>query len=134
MAVAYRPLASYTQPSMRIPILNSFPQTARLAILTELTLVLAFLATFSFVWRTLPSDGIKLHANIDTGIDLFGSRQELLWLVGMFIAMTGGNTFLAAVLRRQQPLAAVFLFGATLPLLIGFLGVLAFILKLNLPP
>lgn len=118
---------------MRLPILNSFPPTVRLTILTECALVIVLVAAFVFVWRSLPSDGIKLHANTDTGIDLFGSRQELLWLIGMFIAIIGGNTLLAAALRRQQPLAAVFLLGATLPLLIGSLGVLAFILKLNLP-
>lgn len=120
-------------PFMRTLLLQNFPRPVRLLVLGELLLLALFGAGFWALWKRLPTDGVKLHANIDTGVDLLGSRAEFGWLAGMVVALVAGNTLLAVRLRSSQPAAAAMLLGATVPLLAGFLGVLLFIARLNVP-
>ncbi|MDP3685314.1 MAG: hypothetical protein Q8R32_00615 [bacterium] len=117
---------------MRLLLLRNFPKPVRLLILGELLLLVLFGIGFWVLWQRLPADGVKLHANIDTGVDLLGTRAEFGWLAGIVAALIAGNTLLAAWLRSSQPAAAAMLLGATIPLLVGFLGVLLFIARLNL--
>lgn len=118
---------------MRALLLRNFPKPVRLLVLGELLLLALFGVGFSMLWQRLPTEGVKLHANIDTGVDLLGTRAEFGWLAGLVTALIAGNTFLAARLRSSQPAAAAMLLGATIPLLLGFLGVLLFIARLNVP-
>lgn len=105
----------------------------RLVLIADGLLALLFLALLTVAWRTLPADGVKLHGNIDTGVDLLGRRVELLWVAVAAALIVLGNGGLAAWLRTRQPAAAAFLLGSTVPLLIGFVGVLLFVLSLNRP-
>ena len=118
-------------PFMRLLTLRSFPKPIRLLALCTVLLFALFGAGFFSLWRTLPVEGIKLHANIDTGVDLLGTRAEFGWLAGIAVTMVVGNTLLAARLRSSQPAAAVMFLAATALILIGFLGVLLFIARLN---
>lgn len=116
---------------MRILLLRNFPKPVRLLVLGELLLLALFGIGFSALWQRLPAEGVKLHANIDTGVDLLGSRAEFGWLAGIVAALIMGNTLLAIRVRASQPVAAAMLLGAMVPLLVGFLGVLLFIARLN---
>lgn len=94
-------------------------------------LYVVFLLGFILTWRMFPAEGVKLHGNIDTGVDLFGDRRELLWLTALATAVAFGNPLLALWARTRDRAAATFLIGSTLPLLAGFLGALVFLFKLN---
>jgi len=118
-------------PFMRLLTLQSFPKPVRLLALCAVILSALFGVGFFALWRTLPLEGVKLHANIDTGVDLLGTRAEFQWLAGIATTMVIGNTLLAVRLRSSQPAAAVMFLAATVPILIGFLGVLLFIARLN---
>lgn len=112
-------------------LLRRAMQAGRWTAVTTLLLTGAFLLGFGLLWIRLPAEGVKLHATIDTGIDLYGNRVELLWILALAIVMVGGNTALALSLRRTSPFASALLVGATIPLLLGFLGAVAFIASLN---
>lgn len=118
---------------MKLVTLQNFPKPVRTAALCVMGLFLLFGIGFFLLWRALPVEGVKLHANIDTGVDLFGTRQEFSWLAGIAATMVAGNVLLALRLRASQPAAAAMFFGATIPIVIGFLGVLVFIASLNFP-
>lgn len=113
---------------------STLPRTARIVLLADVVLLVTFLLSFWSVWHSLPTEGVKLHANIDTGIDIFGQRKELFWLFGIAVSTVVGNTLLAKTLRQSQPLAAGLFLGSTVPLLVGFLGALLFIARLNVSP
>ena len=118
---------------MRFITLEQFPKPIRVVALCTLGLLILFSVGFALLWRALPAEGVKLHANIDTGVDLFGTRAEFSWLAGIAVAMIIGNMVLALRLRHAQPAAAAMFFSATIPILLGFLGVLVFIASLNFP-
>lgn len=96
-------------------------------------LAVLFLLAFFTTWHTLPPEGVKLHGNIDTGVDLFGSRTDLFWLLaaggGMAVLNIAGSVWL----KRREPVAALFLLGMTPVVLLGLLGALLFIYLLNKP-
>lgn len=85
------------------------------------------------VWRAVPPEGVKLHGTIDQGVDLIGSRRDLLWILALAVGIVGGNAWLSFWLRRREPVAALFLLGSTVPLLGALLGALLFIFLLNRP-
>lgn len=87
----------------------------------------------ALVWRAVPPEGVKLHGTIDTGVDLLGSRRDLLWIFTLAVGILGGNAWLASWIRRREPVAALFLLSSTVPLLCGLLGALLFIFLLNRP-
>lgn len=118
-------------PFMRLITLQQFPKPVRLLALWVTLLSAVFGVGFFALWRTLPQEGVKLHATIDTGVDLLGTRAEFGWLAGIAATIVVGNTLLALRLRSSQPAAAVMLFATTIPILVGFLGVLLFLLNLN---
>lgn len=105
----------------------------RLFLLLELSLFVLFGASAAFVWRAVPLEGVKLHGNVDTGIDLLGSRSDILWIAVAGSTMASWNMILALVLRNRERLASLFLLGTTVPVLLGFSGALWFIFLLNAP-
>lgn len=107
------------------------PRAGRMFALGELGLFLLFVIALAAAWRTFPADGVKLHGNIDTGVDLFGARAELLWLLAAATGVAAGNTGLALWARAREPAAALFLLGTAIAILLSFFGVLAFLLFLN---
>lgn len=106
---------------------------ASLFLLAEAVLAVIFVASFIALWRTVPTDSVKLHGNIDTGVDLLGRRVELAWVAATAALVTLGNGGLALWLRSREPVAALFLLGSTAPLLAGLTGALLFISFLNTP-
>jgi hypothetical protein len=99
----------------------------------EVFLLFLLAGSAALVWRSVPTEGVKLHGNIDTGIDLLGSRSDILWVT---VAGTGaaiGNVALAFWLKQRERLASFFLLGTTLAVLLGFTGALWFIWLLNRP-
>lgn len=133
MTLAAARRTPYTPTSMPTAFAAGFPRPVRLLVLAQGALALAFLVTLLVVWRGLPAESVKLHGNIDTGVDLLGRRPELLWLLSVAVAITAGNAGLAAWLKRREPVAALFLLAATVPLLAGLTGALVFIALLNRP-
>ncbi len=106
---------------------------ARALLIAEAALFLAFLASASVVWRAVPAESVKLHGNIDTGIDLLGSRSDILWVVASGVVTSLGNGALALWLWRREQLASLFLLGTTVIVLLGFTGATWFIFLLNRP-
>lgn len=94
-----------------------------------------FLALFLRLLRLIPGEGVKLHGNIDTGVDLYGPKQDLWWLPGMVIALLAVNGVLARWTRvRGELLATWFLLGTTVPILLGAVGAVVFLTVLNARP
>lgn len=128
------PQGSHAGPPSRVGgFLRTLPKPVRLLLILEAVLLFAFAVLFTYAWRQLPPEGVKLHGNIDTGVDLLGRKVELVWVAALAALVTVGNSGLAAWLKSRDPAAALFLFGSTLPLLAGFAGALLFILRLNAP-
>lgn len=118
---------------MRTELLWGLPRPVRVLCMASAALALTWAIAFSVVWRSLPADGVKLHGNIDTGVDLLGTRGDLLWIAaaaGLFVVANGT---LAAWLRYREPVAALFLLGAVPVLLMSLLGALFFVYHLNAP-
>lgn len=105
----------------------------RLLVFIHAVLALAFVVAFLLVWRGLPVENVKLHGNVDTGVDLLGMRRELFWVAATATLVTAGNAGLAAWLKAREPVAALFLLSVNVPLLAGLLGALVFIYFLNAP-
>lgn len=105
----------------------------RALLLAELALFTFFAVSATLVWRSVPTEGVKLHGNIDTGIDLSGNRSDILWIAAAGTLLTLGNAALALALRNHEWLASLFLLGTTVPVLLGFSGALWFIFFLNTP-
>jgi hypothetical protein len=110
-----------------------FEKPLRVFLLVELALFIFFTVSSYLVWRSVPAEGVKLHGNIDTGVDLLGARSDILWIAAAGTAVTLGNMVLALVLRNREWLASYFLLGTTVLLLLGFSGALWFISLLNAP-
>lgn len=118
---------------MRAPLLLGFPRPVRILLLASATFTIVWVIAFVAVWRSLPVDGVKLHGNIDTGVDLLGNRGDLLWVAAAAGFVVGVNGALAVWLRHREPVAALFLLGAVPALLGGLLGALQFVYHLNTP-
>lgn len=103
----------------------------RTLLCAEAILCVLFLASAVLVWRAVPAEGVKLHGNIDTGIDLLGSRSDIVWIAFTGVGAALGNGALALWLRKRERLASLFLLGTTVPVLLGFSGTLWFIFLLN---
>lgn len=112
---------------------RDLPKALKALLLTELALVLLLAGSAYVVWRAVPTEGVKLHGNIDTGIDLLGNRSDILWIAAAGIAMALGNVTLALMVRGRERLASLFLLGTAAPILFGFSGILWFIFLLNAP-
>lgn len=105
----------------------------RLLFYAEAVLFALFLGSSVLVWRAVPTEGVKLHGNIDTGIDLLGSRSDVVWIAFTGVGAALGNGALALWLRKRERLASLFLLGTTGLVLLGFSGALWFIFLLNRP-
>ncbi len=99
----------------------------------EALFLLLLAGSAAAVWRSVPTEGVKLHGNIDTGIDLLGSRSDILWVTVAGTGAATGNVVLALWLKQRERLASFFLLGTTLAVLLGFTGALWFIWLLNRP-
>lgn len=106
----------------------------RALLCAEAVLFVLFLWFSVLVWRAVPVEGVKLHGNIDTGIDLLGSRSDIVWIAFTGAGAALGNGALALWLRKRERLASLFLLGTTVLVLLGFSGTLWFIFLLNQTP
>lgn len=113
--------------------LFSLPKTARVTLAVIGLLIGALAVSTIIIWRRLPVEGVKLHGNIDVGIDLLGTRNDALWVFMSAVVIVVANLGLAVWLQTRETLAAVFLLGTTIPLLVGLTGALWFIFLLNQP-
>lgn len=103
------------------------------ALLAVIILTFAVTASTVIIWRQLPAEGVKLHGNIDVGIDLLGTRNDVLLILGGALVVVIANLVLAAWLQNREKLAAQFLLGTTVIFLAGINGALWFIFFLNQP-
>lgn len=118
---------------MRLHLFEALPREVRILLLASATLAVLWVTAFIVLWRFLPVEGVKLHGNIDTGVDLLGTRADLLWIAATTGLFVGVNSALAAWLRHREPVAALFLLGTVPVLLVGLLGALFFVYHLNAP-
>ena len=112
-------------------LVTRFPRAARMLLSGGGILFLMFLVGLAWLSRSLPEEGIKLHANVDTGVDMLGTRQDLLWIAVLGTAVFVGNSVLAWILAPREHAAMFFLLGATIPVLLLLLGSLVFLAGLN---
>lgn len=118
---------------VRTQLFQSLPRPVRLLLWAIVILTAVWIMAFTVLWRSLPVGGVKLHGNIDTGVDLLGNRADLLWIAAAAGFLVGVNSALAAWLRYREPLAALFLLSAIPALLVGLMGALRFVYLLNTP-
>lgn len=97
----------------------------------EGVLFLCFAGGITWLWRSLPEEGVKLHGNIDTGVDLLGTRQDLLWIAVLGAVVYLGNGALAWLVSPREHAAAVFLVASTIPVLLLLIGAVLFLARLN---
>jgi len=68
---------------------------------------------------------------VNTGVDLLGTRRDLLWIAALGSAVFVGNSLLAWTIAPRESAAAMFLLGATIPVLLLLLGATGFLAGLN---
>ncbi len=114
-----------------LPALRRFPRLLWILLAIEAALLALLIGGLGVLVAALPEEGVKLHGNVNTGVDLLGSRNDLLW-VGVFgLLVFLGNTLLAWVVAARERAAAYFLVSASMPVLLLLIGVTAFLAKLN---
>ncbi len=134
---AFMPFRAVTHPPARVRALARLASRhpLRALALADALFLLLFGVLFVRLWRLLPGEGVKLHGNIDAGVDLYGPKPDLLWLPGMVFVLLAGNALLARWARvRGEPLATWFLLGITVPILAGAIGAVLFLSFLNTTP
>lgn len=110
---------------------NNQPRLFRILLIAELTLFLILVVGVAWLRSRLPDEGVKLHGNVDTGVDLLGTRDDLWWLAGIGGAIVLVNGALARFLAPRDAVASLFLFGTTLGVLVLLLVNLLVIAHMN---
>lgn len=111
---------------------NNQPRLFRILLITEIVLFLMLVVGVAWLRSRLPDEGVKLHGNVDTGVDLLGTRNELWWLAGIGGAVVAVNGILARFLAPRDAVAVLFLFGTTIAVLVLFLVSLLVVAQMNL--
>lgn len=84
-----------------------------------------------WLWKILPAEGVKLHGNINTGIDLLGRRDDLAWFGGMAVIIYLSNSLLAFLFSRREKIATLYLLIATSLIMALLLATLVFLVMIN---
>jgi hypothetical protein len=117
---------------MRLPRLFArFPRSARVLLWVEGALLVILCSTLFWLWRSLPDEGVKLHGNVDTGVDLLGARRDLLWVGAFGVLVVTINATLAWIVAPREEAAPLFLIGMSLPILALLLAAVFFLARLN---
>lgn len=95
------------------------------------SLFLTFLVGLGLLWRVLPDEGVKLHGNVNTGVDLLGSRNDLLWIAVLGSSIISVNGVLAWLAFSRDRAASLFLLSTSVAVMFLMLGVVIFLAVLN---
>jgi len=94
-------------------------------------LLAVYSAMLYLLWRVVPHEGVKLHGTVDLGVDLLGSKNDLLWFGGFGGAIFLINVLLALLLARREKVASLYLLFATGMIFFLLIGTLLFLFRLN---
>lgn len=110
---------------------SRFTRFAWVVLAADAALFFMFLGGLLWLWRSVPEEGVKLHGTISTGVDLLGSRTDLLWVGGLGALAVVGNGLLAWLVAPRESVAAMYLLVVTAAVLVLLVGVLLFLADLN---
>lgn len=99
--------------------------------LADLALLLVFLAAIYWLWKALPDEAVKLHGTVENGVDLLGTKNDVLWIGGLALLVFLVNSILAGLTLKREKIASLYLLVATMPIMAIFIGVIAFLADLN---
>jgi hypothetical protein len=94
-------------------------------------LLAVYTAMLFWLWKVVPHEGVKLHGTVDLGVDLLGSKNDLLWFGGFGGAIFLINVLLALLLARREKVASLYLLFATGMIFFLLIGTLLFLFRLN---
>lgn len=97
----------------------------------DVLLFIIYALMFSWLWRVVPQEGVKLHGTVDLGVDLLGNKNDLLWFGGFGGAIFLINVLLAFILARREKVASLYLLFVTGLLFLLLIGTLLFLFRLN---
>lgn len=97
----------------------------------DLVLFLVFAGALFWLWKSLPNEVVKLHGTVDNGVDLLGTRNDVLWIGGLAALIFMVNSVLAWLILKKEKLASLYLLVATVPIMVIFIGIIVFLANLN---
>ena len=90
-----------------------------------------FCVMTTVLWLKLPNEGVKLHGTVDLGVDLLGTRNDLIWFGGFGIAIFVINTLLGIILAKWDRIASMYLVVATGLIFMLLVATILFLFRLN---
>ena len=105
-------------------------------LLPKITIISFFLLAVFFLllgslWVRLPAEGVKLHGTVDIGIDLLGTKKDVLWFGVFAVTIFLFNMGLALVMVKREKLASIYLVASTGIVLLLLIGTMVFLMRLN---